>query len=297
MTQIYCPYTDCYHDENDMNSEHIIPLSLGGANGFEIPVNREVNSKVGSAIDGRLANDFLLNLKRTKLEVKGHSKKSPSIISKSAYLDECKTKVRLEINRKEGIKLWDPIEKSSVDFTSQASFKNVTDFNVLKLARIRFIAKTALSAGYFVYGDKFRENVKHDELRTIMNFDGNYNTQNMRKLKTTVDYQFSEEKSAIVQAFKFVSSVVGENSSVGLILLKNTLAIFVGILGDYIGMVNVPCEISAMPNDKKYRWGRYICVQEGQPIISSWERMVDRIGKCLKSNNANAADAKSSAAD
>ena len=36
---------------------------------------------------------------------------------------------------------------------------------------LRFAAKVALSAGYFVYGDLFRRAVAHDEIRFIMEFD------------------------------------------------------------------------------------------------------------------------------
>jgi hypothetical protein len=36
---------------------------------------------------------------------------------------------------------------------------------------MKFVAKVALSAGYFVYGDLFRRNVKHSDFRAIMNFD------------------------------------------------------------------------------------------------------------------------------
>ena len=56
---IYCPYTDKYLSTNEVNREHIIPLSLGGVNGFEIPVSIDFNSKAGSNIDGALANDLI----------------------------------------------------------------------------------------------------------------------------------------------------------------------------------------------------------------------------------------------
>jgi len=74
---IYCPYTNKDISESETTSEHIIPLSLGGINGFEIPVCKIFNSNVGSKIDGALANDFLILMKRNELDVRGHSKKSP----------------------------------------------------------------------------------------------------------------------------------------------------------------------------------------------------------------------------
>ena len=56
---VYCPYTDRELPESKSSSEHIIPLSLGGVNGFEIPVDATFNSILGSEIDGKLATDFL----------------------------------------------------------------------------------------------------------------------------------------------------------------------------------------------------------------------------------------------
>ena len=38
LRTIYCPYTDQEINEGETSKEHIIPLSLGGVNGFEIPV-------------------------------------------------------------------------------------------------------------------------------------------------------------------------------------------------------------------------------------------------------------------
>jgi len=81
---IYCPYTDREISESDANREHIIPLSLGGLDGFEIPVCRDFNSKVGSKIDGALANDFLILMKRNELDVRGHSNKKPKAVAKKS---------------------------------------------------------------------------------------------------------------------------------------------------------------------------------------------------------------------
>lgn len=56
---IYCPYTDQDIAVGDSSPEHIIPLALGGLNSFTLPVSATFNSKVGSEIDGTLANDFV----------------------------------------------------------------------------------------------------------------------------------------------------------------------------------------------------------------------------------------------
>jgi hypothetical protein len=63
---IYCPYIDRDIPLKESTPEHIFPLALGGMNGFTIPVSKEFNSRVGSAIDGALANDFLVMSRRDK---------------------------------------------------------------------------------------------------------------------------------------------------------------------------------------------------------------------------------------
>jgi hypothetical protein len=61
---IYCPYADRDIPISESSPEHIIPLALGGMNGFTIPVSKDFNSSVGSEIDGALANDLLV-MRRT----------------------------------------------------------------------------------------------------------------------------------------------------------------------------------------------------------------------------------------
>jgi hypothetical protein len=60
---IYCPYTDAELEPEQTNSEHIIPLALGGVNGFEIPVDAAFNCRLGSTLDGALANEFVFGMR------------------------------------------------------------------------------------------------------------------------------------------------------------------------------------------------------------------------------------------
>lgn len=83
LNTIYCPYTDTEIDVNSSSAEHIIPLSLGGSNDFTIPVGKEYNSKIGSDIDGDLANDFLVLFRRRNFDARGHSDKKPKVILKN----------------------------------------------------------------------------------------------------------------------------------------------------------------------------------------------------------------------
>ena len=74
---MYCIYSGKEIDEKASNIEHIIPISLGGCDELTIRVDREINSKIGSQIDGKLTQDFLIALDRVKNGDRGHSKKTP----------------------------------------------------------------------------------------------------------------------------------------------------------------------------------------------------------------------------
>ena len=74
---ICCPYTDQELPKSKTNSEHIIPLALGGVNGFNVHVDRDFNSQLGSELDGSLANEFLWALRRTEYDARGHSGREP----------------------------------------------------------------------------------------------------------------------------------------------------------------------------------------------------------------------------
>ena len=74
---IYCPYVDQDIPAAQANREHIIPLSLGGTNSLEVPVDSAFNSKMGSVLDGAIAKEFLFALRRTEYDARGHSGKKP----------------------------------------------------------------------------------------------------------------------------------------------------------------------------------------------------------------------------
>ena len=163
----YCPYTDQDVLDTDTSAEHIIPLSLGGANGFEIPVHRGANSDIGSKIDAALANDFLTLTRRSRYDVRGHSSKEPLVVSKhSKNADGLPLQVTL--HPRTGIRVWSPRDKSYV--TDQRATNLELRFDMKLDTAKKFVAKVALSAGYFVYGDLFRNNVKHSDLREVMNY-------------------------------------------------------------------------------------------------------------------------------
>ena len=252
---IYCPYTDRDLPEHDTNSEHIIPLALGGINGFELPVGASFNSEVGSGLDGALANEFLWALHRTKFDARGHSGKEPTATIKHATYGQDERLAQVHFHHKKGLRVWDVRDRELKEHVGSIHIS--TAFNVD--LPIRFTAKVALAAGYYVYGDLFREFVDHRQLRDVMNTDlaeldlnKSPSELGMDHLTLRVDKWMMEAPtdldSNLLWLRLFCSSV--EGSVVVLMPGKDCFGVGVGLLGQYLGMVNVPADTERFPNGR-----------------------------------------------
>ena len=237
--------------------EHIIPLALGGINGIEIPVSRSHNSSLGSAIDGAIANDFFILMRRNKFDVRGHSGKRPVFVAKRSSNTKTGAPLQAELDQFEReLRVWDPVARQHVaDNSPEVLSLNISVKTDIEL---RFVAKTALSAGYFVYGEAFRENVLHDELRLLMNNTIQALGDRIYSIKTLGDDRFSKQTSPILQKFREMCKAVAPCSIVGLVPNSRSLTTFVGILGEYVGMLNTPAKTTSFPNDGTFRWGHVI---------------------------------------
>jgi predicted ribonuclease YlaK len=171
MSYIYCIYTDKEILEDQTNLEHIIPLSLGGSNDFVIRVDKQVNSTLGAEIDGKLANDFPIQMLRMHKQAKGHSRKKVTAKFKKSKIISSKKPVQVDFTDK-GLKIFDPIEKRHIEKTEYDKIELQSIYTPDGYARIRFTAKTLLAAGYFVYGGVFRQQADHAGLREYMNSAG-----------------------------------------------------------------------------------------------------------------------------
>lgn len=271
---IYCPYSDQDIPDEESNSEHILPLSLGGMNTFEIPVSKKENSSVGSKLDGLLAEDYLVKKARNKYDVRGHSNKKPYVEFKTARCAETQKPLNVKFDALNGVKVWSHRDK-----------KELTGENILELSLqmdidldLMFVAKVALSAGYFAYGDLFRNYVKHHEFRTIMNNRPNELDPKRNPLSARVDSRFSKTDEEPLEVFRLLCKRVAQPSSiVGLVPGKSNFGVFVGILGNYIGTINVPADTGSFPNTGNYELGHIICPQGGNLVRVSFKRALEKL--------------------
>ncbi|CBW25669.1 hypothetical protein BMS_0765 [Halobacteriovorax marinus SJ] len=263
---IWCPYTNQELSEDQTSPEHIIPLSLGGCDEFTIPVDKVFNSKVGSKIDGKYSNDFLVMQRRNEYDARGHSKKRPvPTVKKGKLEDGSPVQVNLD-KAKRHIEVFDPKTK-----TIKPAIGGETIGMSLKMdidIHLQLASKIALSAGYFVYGDWFRNKVKHEDLRTIMRGPSNCSEEELKAVETRVyDFLRGGEPENQKQAYELQRAMcrVLKGSLVAFTPGPRNIGITVGILGEFVGMLNIPANMNGYPQyDKAHDLGHIVIITNGK---------------------------------
>ena len=262
---IYCPYTDRDIPENMTNSEHIIPLSLGGVNGFEIPVDAGFNSKIGNEVDGALANDFMWALMRTEHDARGHSGKMPKATIKDATYGDDDRLAQAHFHKKYGVALWDVRDREYHRGPNTINISTSIDIDL----PMRFTSKVALAAGYYVYGDVFRQHTDHQQLRDVMNTDlskldatKSLDELGLSHITLTVDSYFHTPPADYnLQCVRLFCSAV-RGSVVMLVPALDSFTVAVGILGQYLAKVTVPANTEAFPRKGEYTGGHIVALSD-----------------------------------
>lgn len=266
MKNFYCPYTDRDLPASETTPEHIIPLSLGGANAFTLPVDKNFNSDVGSRIDGVLTKDFLIALRRRAYGTSGHSGRKPEVVLKHSKMEGQTAPVQVTLRGRDGAPIvWDPVQRRDLS-PSETFGRNIESrIRLLRFSRLRFAAKVALGAGYVVYGNLFREKVRHADLRLLMNLS---DSQDLAAFARTVDLRVWDrftpvrrEDSGDHQMYAtFCSSVSG--SCILCIPGPRNIGFLVGVLGQFEAMVNVPADTKSFPSEDQHDLGHVILLSQ-----------------------------------
>lgn len=272
----YCIYLDAVSD--DLSLEHIFPLSLGGHDSFTVLADRKFNNGTASKIDAGLANDFLVLFDRDREKAVGHSKTHPEPRVKKARLeDDSPVQVSFAAT---GLKIFDLKEKRFLD-KIEKSGRLITIQNTLSLdVDIRFVAKVALAAGYFAYGDLFKSQVKHSEFRAIVNA---VKMQDIRPdVRLHTRFPSAEElESDFLQILKLATELVN-CSCVLLMPGPGCFGVAVGVLGTFTGMMSVPADITNFPRTGDYDAGHCIYLQDGLVDRLSLREVLSKIAAKLE---------------
>lgn len=273
---MYCVYLDKDVDPGDMNREHIIPLSLGGADGFEILVDSLANSTIGSDIDGAIANDFLMLFPRREYDARGHSNKEPFPLAKNSRLISSGKPVQVAF-KKEEIKFFSPIERKNLAQNEVVGEAFESEFKLDSYSRIRFTAKVALAAGYFIYGDLFRNNVDHSEIRKLLNFDrSTVNREDFEGSKTKGwfwPFPVADKDENDHQLYQFLAKYL-DCSFVLVIPGPANIGLIVGILGEVVGVLNCAANTDDFPLGEDHDLGHVVATKGRKVLRMSYRELV-----------------------
>lgn len=284
MGKIYCIYTDTEIDRSKSNPEHIIPLALGGSNKFTILVDALKNSELGSMIDGKLANDFLMTLIRSKKGFKGHNKNEVTPVLKKSKIGKGNpTHPAQVIFNKEKVEIFSHMNKRLL---SDEEIKNVTiesSFGFERFLRICFNSKVLLSAGYFIYGEIFRKYADHASLRKLMNLNIRETEDSIKNLPLKVYdpfHKLSDENKSWAETFKLLCELAS-GSCVIFMLTQDNIIGSVGIGGEYLGSIVFNVETEFFPNEDDFRLGQTIVILDREVYRESFYNVIEKIRKNL----------------
>ena len=238
-------------------------------------MDRDANSRLGTELDGALANEFFVSIRRSEYDARGHSRKEPWATAKKATYGDDERPAHLHLHRKHDLKIWDAIDRQIARGSVDIKLHVTISLNL----PIRFTAKVALAAGYFVYGDLFRDHVDHDQLRDVMRIDPvgapqreGADEHGVHHITARADHYLCEPPTERDWRLRCLRSFcTGVRGSVIVIFLDNDhFGVAVGILGQYLAMISVPANTKTFPNEGAYAWGHVLAVGDKKLRRCSW---------------------------
>ncbi len=282
---VYCIYADEDVTKSETNWEHIVPLSLGGHNAFGLQVHREANSRFGTGVDGGLANDFFIQFRRRAFDARGHSRTPVAPRARrSAFIEQPDRPLQVTF-ADEKIAVWDAKGARELQAEEVIGKQLTSKITVSYVAPVRFLAKVALAAGYFSYGDLFRQHVAHEELRYIAGPAVEKDARRPAGFRTILHTPLAATGGVAppkdIALFKALCNWLA-GSVVILIPTNETLAIVVGVLSEYLGTIEVPANTTVFPHDGDHDRGHVIfCSKSNRLIRSSYLVLATEFAKAF----------------
>jgi hypothetical protein len=298
IEQRYCIYSNSLFTKNgkeEDNKDHIIPLFLGGHDDFVVDAATDKNSRISNEIENKLANDFLIKMNRNNLGSLGlghRAKKDNKLIIPSLTGDADGKKAKIIFDKaSKKVSAIDVISESNteIDDWKKISFSlnyKDSDFELF----LRFAAKVALGSGYFLYKDYFVENTDHDELRLIMNGLSKLSEEERKNIKTRcyLGRWFSQKRDTEAKEYKLYSEICksAQGSIVIIYPTKNSLCFHIGVVSEYIGMINVPAKTEKMLEKYKDSLGHIFMITKNGFKQGSLASLFNHLSKELSEKEA-----------
>lgn len=286
LESYWCPYLGREVNIDQTNVEHVIPLALGGSDEFVVRAETEMNSKLGSTIDGVLANEFLVAVRRVHFNARGHTRTPPVARLKKSTLQSTGDPVQI-IFGQDKVKIWDAKKRREIDNSESGDATFSSTFRVDMFSRLRFMSKVALAGGYYIYGDAFRESFRHEELRASMLLESAdrdaFSSFGLRLYDEFSDVAPSDRKQVMLD--KSFCGLIG-GSCLMTIPGPSSVGFVIGILGQWMGTLNVPADTSDLPLEGNYDLGHVVRIDAGVMRRLSYRQLATEALQSLQSSQS-----------
>jgi hypothetical protein len=271
----YCIYTDAEVSKNEGNFDHIVPISLGGKDDFCVWSSKQFNAKMGSRIDGAIANDPFVMLARRNLNVRGHSGKAVKPVWKRSKIGEKPVQVKLG---KEKIEIWDPREKRYLDDNETAGTSFESKLTLNQLVPWQFAAKIALAGGYWLFGKKFSDHFDCEKLRSLISLDLSApGSIKWEKFDYTVMDRFHEDSlpGGRGAEYRFLCEFKNRTTLI-FVPFKDGVSIHVGVVGNYLASLIINGDDTIFPLSYEFDLGIALLLGPGKTEKISFRELAHR---------------------
>ncbi|WP_417500090.1 hypothetical protein [Methylophaga sp.] len=157
------------------------------------------------------------------------------------------------------MRLFSPRHKRYLEDSESAGLTTHFKTSINLTTKIRFTAKVAIGAGYFIYGSAFADFAKVDHLRALMKLD-EVNMSDDIKVIDPWESELTHQQKLIREMGKVfgLSTVIAVPS-------ENGISFSVTCLGEFCGILRVPADTTKLKNSGDHTWG-HILASDGKRL-------------------------------
>ena len=278
---MYCIYANRDIAEENGNYDHIFPLALGGKNQFKVWSDKQLNSRIGTEVDGALVSDPLIELALQSSGVKGHNKKPRTPRWKRSTLNGEPIQVSLG---KDELLVWDPKQNRELSEEEISGQEFTSTLKIGWYTCLRFVAKVVLAGGYFLYSDEFRSAVNCDHLRSLVFL----NIEQMKSDNTFANYAINfcdrfHPDSRLASAagiYRTLCECIDRSLFIA-IPHHSSISFHVGVVGVYIGSMIVPAKTDELSIDGKHDLGHCVVLGPGNFEQTSFRCLLQDFSRAM----------------
>lgn len=262
----FCIYTGQDVPKPDGNWDHVVPLSLGGKNEFVVWSDRNTNSCLGSEVDGKLGQDFILAFALRNAGVVGHSGREAVPVWKRVDLEGRPTQVTWG---KDKVVAWDARDRRELSDAEFADKQMTAQLRLDLHLTTRFLAKVALGTGEFIYGERFRRATDCAALRALALSDLATARQDPVLKAAGRSIQICDRFHADAGPGRpgYVYRVLMEATNRSLVIAvphNDAISFHVGLVGVFIGTIICGARTDDLPLDEEHDLGHALALAPGE---------------------------------